>query len=144
MTVNEYSRVNGISKQSVYDRLKRGTLQYKVIEGVKHIIHDNVDLTSQDKVETTFKDTCSRDLEKALKKLNKSRQVVKLLKQEAKFNERLVNSMQNEIDTLKKSLGAFDRLVNSKMMQIEMKSNEIETIEIVETKEKKKKPKKKK
>jgi len=142
MTVNEYSKINGISKQSVYDRLKRGTLQFKVIDGVKHIIQDNVNLNNKDNSTSSLKKDCSKDLEKALKKLNKSKQLVKLLKQEAKFNEKLVNSMQNEIDTLKKSLGAFDRLVNSKMMEIEMKTNEnIETIKAVKSKNKQQKKK---
>jgi len=131
MTVTEYSKKHGVSKQSVYDKLKRGTLQYKTIQGVKHIIL-NADIKESIKsIDNNIEIVSKKKHKRVLKKLNKSMQEIEILKEKIKGLKVLMISKDSEIDTLKKSLSAFSIFLEKK-----------ERKEIVHTVKPKKKKKK--
>jgi len=114
MTVTEYSKKHGVSKQSVYDKLKRGTLQYKTIQGVKHIILNADIKESINSVDNTIEMISRKKHKRVLKKLNKSMQEVEILREKIKGFETLLVSKDSEIDTLKKSLSAFTIFLEKK------------------------------
>ena len=110
MTVTEYAKKYNVSKQSVYDKLKRGTLPYKTIKGIKHIILNADIKESINIIETVSKKKHKR----VLKKLNKSIQHIEILKEKVQGLEILLLSKDSEIDTLKKSLSAFTIFLEKK------------------------------
>ena len=114
MTVTEYSKNHGVSKQSVYDKLKRGTLEYKTIQGVKHIILNADIKESINSVDNTIEMISKKKHKRVLKKLNKSMQEVEILREKIKGFETLLMSKDSEIDTLKKSLSAFTIFLEKK------------------------------
>lgn len=123
MTVTEYAKKYNVSKQSVYDKLNRGTLEFKVIKGIKHIILN-------DGIEIKKKKTCKKSLNKikALKKDNE------LLKLSVNSLEKLLKSRDKEIVTLEKTLSVFTSLIDNKLLASPQK---IEDISIKKSKKKK-------
>jgi len=132
MTVTEYAKKHNVSKQSVYDKLKRGTLPYKTIQGIKHIILNTDIKESINSIDNIIETVSKKKYKRVLKKLNKSIQHIEILKEKVQGLEILLISKDSEIDTLKKSLSAFTIFLEKK-----------EVKEIVHTvKSKKKKGKK--
>jgi len=132
MTVTEYAKKHNVSKQSVYDKLKRGTLPYKTIQGIKHIILNTDIKESINSIDNIIETVSKNKYKRVLKKLNKSIQHIEILKEKVQGLEILLISKDSEIDTLKKSLSAFTIFLEKK-----------EVKEIVHTvKSKKKKGKK--
>jgi len=114
MTVTEYAKKYSVSKQSVYDKLKRGTLKYKTIQGVKHIILNADIKESINSVDSTIEMISKKKHKRILKKLNKSMQEVEILREKIKGFKILLISKDSEIDTLKKSLSAFTIFLEKK------------------------------
>ena len=135
MKVNEYAKSKGVSKQSVYDRLRRGTLQYEVRDGVKHIIESS----GQGSLLDTIEDKTSPDCLKTIERLSKSKVKVKLFKQEIQALKDLLLAKDAEIDTLKKTFGLMTLAIEQKLI---VKPEEI-TSEVVKKKKKGKKKGKK-
>ncbi len=141
MTVKEYALNRGVSKQSVYDRIRRGTLAVEMIDGVKNIIGSR----SQDDLFTAplpdIDSSCQKKLEKALKKALKSKHRLDIERVKLRSMEKLLYSKDDEIATLKNALSVFSAVID-KQLFITDASNEI--IEVQEEKKGKKKDKKKK
>jgi len=141
MNVSEYAKSRGVSKQSVYDRLKRGTLQYEVINGVKNIIEpgDSKGLIqgASSTIESTFDKKLEKKLNKALKRLNKVEHKLALATNDVESLEKLLAAKDSEIETLKNTFGLMTLAIERKMIApVE------EVIEADLTKKKKKKKKK--
>ena len=114
MTVTEYAKKYNVSKQSVYDKLKRGTLQYTVNKGIKQIIL-NDDLNSLNvKSKKPLKTVAKKKYKKLLKLLNNKNNIIKSLNDTIENNVNLLDSKQSEIETLNKSLGALILLIEEK------------------------------
>lgn len=110
MTVKEYAANKGVSKQSVYDRIRRGTLQVEMIDGVKNIVGER----SQGDLFAAIESGTDKKCRKALKR---SRRKVKLRKTELKGLRDLLQAKDSEIDTLKKSLGLVQAVIDSRLLK---------------------------
>ncbi len=145
MTVSEYAKKNGVSKQSIYDRIKRGTLLSETINGVKQIVESS----SQP---TLFKDSllptetgCLKKLEKALHKLEKALKKADKFKQKLLIEQvqlrsmgQLVLSKDSEIDSLKKSLGLVQSVIDTRLLSAPDKSIIVDPLPKKSRKKKKK------
>lgn len=136
MNVAEYAKKHNVSKQSVYDKIKRGTLQTKTIQGIKHI----VSIPKVVSVENNDFNISKKKLEKTLKKLNKSNLKLEKVELKVEFLEKLIESKDKEILTLEKALSAFTLLLDEKENNIKPSI----TYEAIEEKKDKKKKKNKK
>lgn len=116
MTVAQYASKNKVSKQSVYDRLRRGTLSARLINGVKHIIEPDLETVKPD-VDSSLAPDKKKLLVEVLKRLNKARQVIRLLKQRIESDIVLIKSLRSEIDTLKKSHNTLSLIVDSQIIK---------------------------
>lgn len=137
MTIAEYAKEKGVSKQSVYDRIRRGTLGYEIIDGVKHVIDAPAKVVPVENVDTAN----DKRLNKALEKLLRCKQRVKLLRAELKGMETLLLAKDSEIDTLKRTFGLMTIAIEGKLLPTVSDTIEVEN---VSQKKKKKKKKKKK
>ena len=100
MTVAEYAKYKGISKQAVYDKVRRGTLLSETVDGVKHILE-----SVASPVVSVESSASSKKLKRALKRLNKCKHKLELASKEIQGLHELVQSKDSEIDTLKKTFG---------------------------------------
>ena len=112
MTVKEYAENRGVSKQSVYDRIRRGTLSVEIIDGVKHIIEGVCIKTDE------LKQVDSKKCKRIKKALKRSKQKTKVCKIKLKGIRKLIQAKDNEIDTLKKSLGLVQAVIDSKLLTV--------------------------
>lgn len=135
MTVTEYAKKYNVSKQSVYDKLKRGTLEYKTIQGIKHIILNAEIKQSINSVDNDIATSLKKKYKRALKKLNKSIQHIELLETKLESSEKLLISKDKQIITLEKSLALFTLVLETKSLA---------AAELIETKVKKSSKNKKK
>lgn len=127
LTVKQYSDKNGVTVQSVYAKVKRGTLETVVKDGIKYVKHPLND-----------------SIEKNLK--------CKKQKKEIKYLKSILKEKEKNIETLSKSLNDYSNVLNASLnnlnLQIENKPlNKIkDDEEIIEAdvKKNKKKSKKKK
>ena len=136
MTVAEYAKNKGVSKQSVYDKLRRGTLSYEVKEGIKHIV-ESIEPT----VTPSGSPAASKKLDKALKRLNKVKHKLEIAVNEVKYLNTLIASKDNEIETLRNASGLLYAAINKNLLSA---PTENDVIEIVEKPKKKRKKKNKK
>jgi len=111
MNVAEYAKKYNVSKQSVYDKLKRGTLNYRVVNGIKEIIIKPI----KENIKNNIEIDKNKALKKALKRLNKKSLKVKKLKIKNKYMKEIINSKNKEITTLEKSLSAFSLILEKKL-----------------------------
>ena len=132
MNVAQYAKAKGVSKQSVYDKLRRGTLSYEIKDGIKHIIDSVAEVTASPVAEDR-----SKKLEKALKKLNKTKHKLDIALNSIEALETLLESKDSEIDTLKRTFGLMTTAIENRLV-----SPEEDVIEAETTPKKKKKKKK--
>lgn len=114
ITVQEYINRYKVSKQSVYARIKSGSIQSVVKDGVKMIQDDSQPMVNADSIELKY-------LKKELKKLKKELKEIK--KEKAKSEDR--------IDKL------FEAILNRK--ELPGTTGEIVEVAMIEKKKKKKK-----
>jgi len=124
MKVGEYSKVFNVSVQSVYQRLKKGTLKYEVKDNVKYVKVFDKPLTKE-KLKSS-KDNC-KDIIKVYK------QVVKDLRKQLKSMKRDKDRNYQNLEKL------FDKVLEVKNLPVPVLE-----AEIYETKKSKNKKKKKK
>jgi len=141
MTVKEYAEKQGVSKQSVYDRIKRGTLQVELIQGVRHIVESSSQLKGFEALLPNIDRDCPKKLEKALKKALKSKHKLDLAIVKLNSMQTLLNSRDEQIATLKSSFDMIGSLVGKKILQSPV---EEDVIDLKPIKKKSKKSKKKK
>ncbi len=123
MKVGEYSKAFDVSVQSVYQRLKKGTLKYEIKDNVKYVkVFDKPPVKEKLK---NSKDNC-KDIIKVYK------QVVKDLRKQIKRLERDKDRNYSNLEKL------FD-----KVLEVKSLSAPVLEAEIYETKKSKKKNKKK-
>ena len=146
LTVSEYATTYKVSSQSVYQRIKRGSLKCIVEKGIKYIVID--DNTGSDEVCKVV----GNDVGKVAK--SKVANEVKHLAKVVKRLQKKIDSKDKEIQQLTKKLlkcgkSKEDVLINyiQELKQLQITSNpepiEDDIID-VEPKKKKKKSKKKK
>ena len=111
MTVAEYAKKHGVSKQSIYDKLRRGTLSYELIDGIKHII-ESIDRA----VASVESPVSSKKFNKTLKKLNKAKHKLEIAVNEIQALNKLLLSKDSEIDTLKKTFGLMTVAIENKLL----------------------------
>lgn len=116
--INDYAKEKNVSLSNVYQKIKRGTLQS---------IKRNHQTFVIEEVEHDFKEV--------QKSSSKCKEKSKLLKQELKLLKKLLQSKEDEIDTLKKSFNVFHLTLQSKFKELE--NNVIDAD--IEIKKKKKK-----
>ena len=104
MTVKEYSTKRGVSIQSVYARLNRGTLEYEVIEGIRHIVDSTYKVKALTPIDRDYVSKVEKRLKKALKKGLKHKHKYLLAVNKLNSMDTLLQSKQSEIDSLKASL----------------------------------------
>lgn len=138
MTVKEYAIKHEVSKQSVYDRINRGTLQVEIIEGVKHVIESSSQVKPLKSLVSNIDQKCSKSLEKALKKGLKSKHKLDLAMVQLNSMDILLKSKDNEIASLKKSLDFLDVVVSKKLLLMD---KDHDVIDVEPTKKKKHKKK---
>ena len=139
MTIAEYAKSRGVSKQSVYERIKRGTLQYEVIDGVKHIIEAP---ESKGLIETPVSTPVSKrckKLEKTLKKLNRVKHELELAYKDVEHLHTLISAKDSELDSLRNTLGLLDTAISRNLLSAPVD----DVIEVPVTKKKKKRKGKK-
>ena len=124
MKVGEYSKAFNVSVQSVYQRLKKGTLEYEIKDNVKYVKVFDKPL-AKEKFKSS-KDSC-KDIIKVYK------QVVKDLRKQIKTLKRDKDRNYSKLEKL------FD-----KVLEVKSLSAPVLEAEIYETKKSKKKKKKKK
>lgn len=137
LTITQYAKQYNVSKQSVYDRIKRGTLKSTIQDGVKMI--DTNDLqgismsTNNDKLDNQA--MLVNEIKKGFK------QLVKQQKQLIKRQDKQIESLQKEISDIQA------RYYKVTTLMFESKQKEL-TADIVDAKiinyKKKSKKKKKK
>lgn len=142
MTVNEYAEKKGVSVQSVYGKIKRGTLETRELDGVMHIIEPGTfnGIVSGDKSHLTDR------LNKVSKKLQKERNKRLKAVHKRKLAEVQLNSIQlnikskdEEIATLKHVIEKYERMFGKNNLQLTAAPGEDHIIDIKPKKKKKKK-----
>ena len=137
LTVSEYSTQFKTSVQSVYQRIKRGTLKSVEENGVKYVIVEEESI--KDDLNSEFKMT----LERAFKTIEYLQNENKAMRKEIKrLTKALEKAQAGENQTLKEvfhELKMLKQLPSSSVM-----TQEEDVIEVKEDKSKKKKSKKKK
>jgi len=68
LTVNEYAKKYQITRQAVYSRIKKGTLQTIEENGVLHIYDDIEEVKSN--IKSNKKDDCHKLIKKLLKRID--------------------------------------------------------------------------
>ena len=111
MTVADYAKLKGISKQAVYEKLRRNTLSYELIDGIKHIV-ETLDTT----VASVASPVSSKKFNKTLKKLNKAKHKLEIAVNEIQALHNLLHSKDSEIDTLKKTFGLMTVAIENKLL----------------------------
>ena len=144
VTVKEYAEEHGVSKQSVYDRINRGTLQIEMIDGVRHIIGSRSQVKEVESPVIGIDRECQKALEKALKKHLKAKHRLDLATVQLKSMETLIESKDSEIESLKRSLHMADAVISKKLLLMDHGSEIIDIDEEIPTKKSKKKGKRKK
>lgn len=146
LTVTQYAKLSGVSRQSIYGKINRGSLQCIMIDNVQYIeVDDNVNLQDNEQDKTTFKpvkttinkpilaDNSSYYLEQIEELKLEIKELKEELRQERKANKKLNKLLNKEkdtsIDILSKFIGEMKQLSYSKP---------ITDTEIVEKKKKKK------
>ena len=96
LTITQYAKQYNVSKQSVYDRIKRGTLKASIQDGVKMIDTDDLQMTSistnNDKLENQA--ILVNEIKKGYK------QVIKQQKQLIKRQDKQIKSLQKEMSDI--------------------------------------------
>lgn len=129
-SVTEYALQQGITRQSAYGRIKRGSLQVVTIGGVKYI-ESNDNMTATDSVSSTTDVNVSKDIDSVMTAHVKSlKKEVRHLKKQLKEQEKTKDKEYHRLEKL------FDAMMNSNIKQIPIIEAEI-------VKKKKKKHKKK-
>lgn len=161
LTVSEYSEEIGKSKQSIYNRIKRGTLKSDVVDGVSYVYVDDV---IKPTVEQPIKQL-NTTLKQPFKNVNQSEntKLIFALKKQIKEDKKLLKEYRAEIKSKDKEIKRLNKLLTAekdvsidilKQFIGEMKVLSHRTTDIVEpeiieddeikTKSKKKKKKSKK
>lgn len=99
LTVQEYANKYQISKQAVYARVKKGTIEH-IIENDKTFVFDDVSSESIDseiKSEKSEKDDCTKMYKLLLKRINK---LEKKLDKERDKNSSLILTYVDEMKAL--------------------------------------------
>jgi len=95
LTVNEYAKKYQITRQAVYSRIKKGTLQTVEENGVLHIKDDIIEV--KDIKKTNKKDDCWKLVKKLLKRIDK---LESKLDKEREKNSSLILAYVDEMKTL--------------------------------------------
>ena len=107
ITVSEYCSINNVTVQSVYARIKRGTLKYEVQNGVKMVLND---YTMQDSIHiepkvndrlndyTMLLQSTIKSQKKEIKRLHKT--IKKLEKQNTKSIDTLLKLFSNNTNQI--------------------------------------------
>jgi len=133
LTITQYAKQYNVSKQSVYDRIKRGTLKATIKDGVKMIDTDDLQgesiSTNNDKLDSQA--ILVNEIKKGYK------QVIKQQKQLIKRQDKQIESLQKEISDIQ------DRYYKVTTLMFESKQKELTSnivdAEIVKHKKKSKK-----
>lgn len=131
-TVKEYAAKHSVSEQSVYQRIKRGTLECVVENGVKYILEG-----VERKKDAAVKNNDNTNSSKEIKKLYKAQ--IKLLKTRIKDLEQDLHYCRNNKDDNYARLEDLYKLAVP--TQIEYKRTDADVVD-VDIKPKKKKKKK--
>jgi excisionase family DNA binding protein len=148
-TVSEASKILRITKQTIYDKIKRNTIEWEVIEGIKYIIINKADSkpksrhNTAENIETT-KQNLTKYESKYMTKLEEENREIKrkiaILEDEVRtLNQKLNTEKDKTTDILQQ---AFYELKQLKQVAYASTSKEQEPIVEVQTEEKPKKKKK--
>lgn len=125
LSVSEYSTAFKVSVQSVYQRIKRGSLKSKKENGITYVILENEEIKGiKDDLKPSVESDC-KDLLKLIK--SQSKEIKRLTKE-------LTKAKNEEVQTLKAFIGEMKQLTAPAPVEED----------IIEVKPKKKKKKKKK
>ena len=128
LTITQYAKQYNVSKQSVYDRLKRGTLKATIQDGVKMIDTDDLQGvtmdTSNDKLDSQA--MVVKEVKRAYKQV---------IKQQSKLIKRLEKDLEYCRSSRDENYNKLERLFNK------LYSNEPQIIDTTVVKKKKKKKK---
>lgn len=163
LTVLEYSKSIGKSKQSVYNRVNRGTIPTTTVNGKVYIEVDKIDNSTDNKVNelkkpllTEFTDIEYKSLKKEIKKLKKSiskkdleirNLLERIITLEKEQKEEIIRESKSKHEELKLYMDFIQKQTENKIeYKKEIKEEEQEEIieADIETKKKDKKKKKKK
>lgn len=137
LTITQYAKQYNVSKQSVYDRIKRGTLKASIQDGVKMIDTNDLQMTSistnNDKLENRAR--LVNEMKKGYK------QLIKQQKQLIKRQDKQIESLQKEINDMQARYYKVTTLM-FESRQKELTADIVDT-EIVKYKKKSKKKDKK-
>ena len=132
LTITQYAKQHSVSKQSVYDRIKRGTLKSIIQDGVKMIDTEDMQGVSMHINNDTLDNQSSfiNEIKQGYK------QVIKQQKQLIKRQDKQIKSLQKEIIDIQSRYYKVTTLI-FEAKQKELTSDVIDT-EIVKHKKKKK------
>ena len=136
MTVAEYAKDHGVSKQSVYDKLRRGTLSYEVKDGIKHIVESVAPV-----VGAVAAPGIDKKLKRALKRLNKLKHKLEMAVNDIQGLQELIRSKDSEIDTLKKTFGLMTAAIENKLLAAPHETVIVNPVKSKKSKDKKKRKK---
>ena len=139
LTVKEYSRQREVSEQSVRDKIKRGTVQNKRINGVVHVLADDAEQqtpATEENYTVTAEETAlnnallaSRNIDNELKRerLENLRQdtIIKRLKQEAVKEKYRVEYAEGVLEVFTASFGN----VKSYLSSLHLSAEQIKTFQ---------------
>jgi hypothetical protein len=141
LTVTQYANQHKVSKQSIYDRIKRGTLQTTIINGVKMIDTDNVQEQSMplNDNQASIINDLNNNQSMLVKELKQGfKQSLKQYKQVIKRQDKQIELLQAELGKLQsKYYEAMTLMFNYNEQKVI--PGKVEDVEIIPTKKKKKK-----
>ena len=126
LTVREYSDVIGCTRQSIYSKIKRGTINYVVEDGTTYIVEP-----IQTTMKTTFTDEPTKNDDnvvglltkelKGVKKLNRKllKKIDKRDNEIARLNDLLVEKTGEVSEVLKQYIGQMTQLLPSPTTDLE-------------------------
>ncbi len=157
LTVNEYSKLSGRSKQSVYGKIKRNTIDNTMVNNIQYVVIED-DIYKQLKSGTILNTTLNTSLKKQV--LNNEIQPIQLLKDEnielkkeikkqkkeiKKLNQMLLKEKDKLMVEKDESINILKQFISEQRNLLTHKDKDVEIVDTdIEPPKKKKKKKKKK
>ncbi len=130
VTVGEYCKINGVTVQSVYARINRGTLEHEIVKGVKMVLTDSATALTMDSKATmneevnsytTLLQSTIKSQKKEIKRLHKT--IKQLEKQNIKSMDTLIKLFSGDIKHIMPVNKSSDEFIEAKLSKKKKKSN---------------------
>ena len=115
LTVTQYAKQHGTSKQAVYDRIKRGTIKVSIVDNIQMIDTSDLKPTTSDTSNKTVdsKSMVFKEIKRAYKQIIKQqRKEIKRLESELKYCRDSKDSSYIKLESLFNKLYSTEQIIH--------------------------------